>query len=247
MTATAIALAAVVGLAMGVFGGGGSLLLVPALTHLVGLDAKQAVVTSLAVVGWSAGAGAIAGYFQDALRIRPAVITGATTMIGAFSGALVGARLDDRVQMTIFGVATIGAAVIVGWQATRPSHRVVQNMPQRLGLIATAGIAVGFLTGVIGVGGGFLIVPALVAGAGLDLRQAVPVSLFVMVLATGSALAGYAGRVTLNWGFVVPFGIVASIGTLAGGAAGRAMPQRLLQYSFAVVLIVVAAFALIRS
>ena len=247
MTVTAIALAAVVGVAMGVFGGGGSLLLVPALTHLIGLDAKQAVAASLAVVGWSAAAGAIAGHFQGALRIKPALITGATTMIGAFSGALVGARLDDAVQMTIFGVAAIGAAVMVGWQATRRPRLVVRHAPQRVGLLAAAGVSVGFLTGVIGVGGGFLIVPALVVGAGLDLKEAVPVSLFVMVLATASALAGYAGRVSLNWGFVVPFAIVAATATIAGGMGGRAMPQRPLQYSFAAVLLVVAAFAFIQS
>ena len=245
MTLTAMAIAAAVGVALGVFGGGGSLLLVPALTHLIGLDAKQAVATSLAVVGWSAAVGAIAGCFHGALRIKPALITGATTMIGAFSGALVGARLDDAVQMTIFGVAATGAAVMVGWQATRP-RLVVRHSSQRVGLLAAAGVAVGFLTGVIGVGGGFLIVPALIVGGGLALPEAVAVSLFVMVLATASALAGYAGRVSLDWGFVVPFAVIASIATIAGGMGGRAVPQRPLQYSFAAVLIVVAAFAFMQ-
>ncbi len=243
MSVTAIALALAVGLAMGLFGGGGSLLLVPALTQLIGLDTKQAVATSLAVVGSSAAVGAIAGHIHGALPIRPALITGITTMIGAFGGALVGARLNDEVQMTVLGMVAIGAAVMVMWQAARHRRSERPHIAPRSRLMAAAGIAVGFLTGVIGVGGGFLIVPALIVAGGLELREAAPVSLFVMVLATTSALAGYAGRVSPSWGFVVPFAIVASIGTVAGAMAGRSMPPRLLQYTFAVALVLVAAFA----
>ena len=248
MTLTAVGLALAVGVAMGLFGGGGSLLLVPALTSVMGFDTKQAVATSLAVVGISAAVGAVAAGAKGTLPMRPAVIIGATTMVGAFGGAFVGARLDDAVQLTIFGVVVMVAAVILAWQSTRRSDaHATDRVPRPAALMAAAGIGVGLVTGLVGVGGGFLIVPALVMAAGLAMREAASVSLFVMVLATASALAGYAGRVPLSWAFVLPFAVVASIGTIAGGFAGHSMPQRLLQQIFAGALVVVAAFVLIRG
>jgi uncharacterized membrane protein YfcA len=97
------------------------------------------------------------------------------------------------------------------------------------------------------VGGGFLIVPALVIGANLDMREATSVSLFVMVLATASAFAGYAGTAPLAWSFVLPFAAVASAGTVAGGLLGHSLPQRPLQRIFAAGLIAVAAFMLLQG
>jgi hypothetical protein len=248
MTLTAAALALTVGVAMGLFGGGGSLLLVPALTSVMEFETKQAVATSLAVVGISAAAGAVAARAKGNLPIRPAFIIGTTTMVGAFGGAFVGARLDDALQLTIFGVVAMAAAVILAWQSTtRSSAHAIDHVPRPVAVMAAAGIGVGVVTGLVGVGGGFLIVPALVMAAGLEMREAASVSLFVMVLATASALVGYAGRVPLPWAFVVPFAVVASIGTIAGGFAGHSMPQRLLQQIFAGALFVVAAFVLMRG
>jgi hypothetical protein len=245
MTMTGAAVALAIGLAMGLFGGGGSLLLVPALTYLMGFDAKQAVTTSLAVVGISAAVGSAARLAQGTLPIKPALVIGVATVLGAFVGAVIGARLDDHLQLQIFGVIVVVAAVALGWQAAfgygpaRPARgRVV---------LAAAGVGVGLVTGLVGVGGGFLIVPVLVMGAHLDMREATSVSLFVVVLATASAFVGYAGTVTPPWSFVWPFAAVASAGTIAGGIAGQSVSQRLLQQAFAAGLIVVAAFILIRG
>ena len=248
MTLAAAALALAVGVAIGLFGGGGSLLLVPALTYLLGFETKQAVATSLAVVGISAAVGAVAARANGTLPIRPAFIVGIATMAGAFGGAIVGARLDDAVQLTIFGAVALAAAAILAWQSTRGSGaRAADRVAPRAVLMAAAGIGVGVVTGLVGVGGGFLIVPALVMVAGLEMREAASVSLFVLVLATASALLGYAGRVPLPWAFVVPFAVIASIGTIAGVRAGHSMPQRRLQQVFAGALVLVAAFVLMRG
>ena len=245
MTMTGAALALAVGVAMGLFGGGGSLLLVPALTYLMGFDAKQAVTTSLAVVGISAAVGSAARLAQGTLPVKPALVIGTATVLGALIGSAIGARLEDNVQLRIFGVIVVAAAVALGWQSAfgyggaRPARgRAV---------LAAAGLGVGVVTGLVGVGGGFLIVPALVMGANLDIREATSVSLFVVVLATASAFVGYAGTVTPDWSFVFPFAAVASAGTVAGGIAGQSLPQRRLQQVFAAGLIVVAAFTLIRG
>ena len=245
MTIAEAALALAIGAAMGIFGGGGSLLLVPALTYVMGFDAKQAVTTSLAVVGISAAAGSIARLAQGTLPIKPALVIGSATVLGALVGSAIGSRLDDNLQLQIFGAVVVVAAVALGWQAVFGSGPA---RPARgRAVLAAAGISVGLVTGLLGVGGGFLIVPALVMGANLDMREATSVSLFVLVLATASALIGYASSVTPVWSFVLPFAAVASAGTVAGGIAGQSIPQRLLQQVFAAALIVVAAFILTRG
>ena len=245
MTITGAALALGIGVAMGLFGGGGSLLLVPALTYLMGFDAKQAVTTSLVVVGISAAVGSAARLAQGTLPIKPALVIGIATIFGALGGSAIGARLDDGLQLRIFGVIVIAAAVALGWRS------VFGDGPARpargRAVLGAAGLGVGFVTGLIGVGGGFLIVPALVMGANLDIRDATSVSLFVVVLATAAAFVGYAGTVTPAWSFVLPFAAVASAGTVAGGIAGQSLSQRLLQQVFAAGLIGVAAFILVRG
>ncbi|HEX6164120.1 MAG TPA: sulfite exporter TauE/SafE family protein [Vicinamibacterales bacterium] len=245
MTMTAAAVALAIGAAMGLFGGGGSLLLVPALTYLMGFDAKQAVTTSLAVVGISAAVGSAARLAHGTLPIKPALVIGIATVLGALAGSAIGTRLDDHLQMRIFGVIVVVAAVALGWRSAS-SHDAAKPARGRA-VLAAAGLGVGFVTGLIGVGGGFLIVPALVIGANLDIRDATSVSLFVMVLATASAFAGYAATVTPDWWFVLPFAAIASAGTVAGGIAAQSVSQQLLQRVFAAGLIVVAAFILIRG
>ena len=248
MSLIAITLAIAAGAAMGLFGAGGSLFLVPALTYVMSFEAKQAVTISLAVVGMSAFAGAVAGYLKGTLPLRPAIVTGTGTIVGAFLGSIVGAGLDDGVQLTMLGCITLAAAAILTWQSASPrSKRLVESVSSRAVLMAAAGLGVGFITGLVGVGGGFLIVPALVTVAGLEMREAASVSLFVIVLATLSALTGYAGRVPFSWGFVAPFAMVATLATVAGGIARHSMSQRLLQRMFAGALVVVAAFLLIRN
>ena len=245
MTMTGIALALAIGVAMGLFGGGGSLLLVPALTYLLGFDAKQAVTTSLAVVGLSAAVGSAARLAQGTLPIKPALVSGIATVLGAVIGSAIGARLDANLQLRIFGVIVAVAAVALAWQAAVGYGPAVRARGRVV--MAAAGLGVGLVTGLVGVGGGFLIVPALVMGASLDIREATSVSLFVVVLATASAFVGYAGTVTLDWSFVFPFAAVAAAGTVAGGIAGHSVPQHRLQQVFAAGLIVVAAFTLIRG
>lgn len=245
MTMIDAALALSIGVAMGIFGGGGSLLLVPALTYLMGFDAKQAVTTSLAVVGISAAVGSAARLAQGTLPLKPALVIGSATVLGALVGSAIGVRLDDTLQLRIFGAVVVVAAVALGWQAVFGSGPA---RPARgRAVLAAAGVGVGVVTGLLGVGGGFLIVPALVMWANLDMREATSVSLFVLVLATASALIGYASAVTPAWSFVLPFAAVASAGTVAGGIAGQSIPQRLLQQVFAAALIVVAAFILTRG
>ena len=183
MTLTAAALALAVGVAIGLFGGGGSLLLVPALTYVMGFETKQAVATSLAVVGISAAVGAVAARAKGSLPIRPAFIVGIATMAGAFGGAIAGARLDDAVQLTIFGVVALFDAL--------PDVAVVIIMVATFVLLFALYIPLGLGRLVAGVSAGQLValviailalVAAFVVPAALGFRAAFHSAIFVLVV-----------------------------------------------------------------
>ncbi len=114
------------------------------------------------------------------------------------------------------------------------------------GLLAALGLAIGVLTGLVGVGGGFLIVPALVIGAGLPMQQAAAASLLVIALAALSGLAGYLGHATPAWEFILPLAAIAAAGTLAGGIIALRLPQRRLQQAFAVSLVLLGSYVLVQ-
>lgn len=136
------------------------------------------------------------------------------------------------------------AATLMLW---RPAAGAVPAARRAAPVLLAIGFPLGILTGLIGVGGGFLIVPALVLGAGLPMREAAGASLVVIAMAAVSGLAGYVGRTPLNLPFIVPFALVAAGATLAGGMVGHRLPQRRLQQVFAAVLVVLALWVLLRS
>jgi uncharacterized membrane protein YfcA len=241
LTAAAIALA--IGAGMGILGGGGSLVAIPAFTFWLHLPAKEAVVTSLAVVGIAAAAGAIGAFARKTIPPRVAVIVGAAASLGAFAGGMIGARLDDRTQLAILSVVMFGAAFALWTQTNRET-------PAARGaawpVLIAIGLAVGALTGIVGVGGGFLMVPALVIGGGLPMREAAAASLFVIAIAAFSGLASYAGQVAVRWPAILPMAGIAAIGTLLGSAVAFRLPQRRLQQAFALSLVALGSLMLTR-
>ena len=255
MTPTAAALALAIGIGMGLLGGGGSLVAVPAFTFFLHLAPKDAIVTSLAVVGLAAAAGAIGGFVRGVVPVRVALTVGLSATIGALGGSVAGARISDQAQLTILAAVMFVAAIALWLQpgpapsrsrfgeTRRPSGSRFGETGSGLGLI---GLGTGSLTGLVGVGGGFLIVPALVIGAGLTMQQAAAASLFVIALAAFSGLAGYLGTATPAWSFILPFAAIAAAGTIAGGALAYRLPQRGLQQAFAVALVILGSFVLIR-
>jgi uncharacterized protein len=244
MTPTAAALALMIGAAMGVLGGGGSIIAVPAFTFFLHLAPKDAVVTSLAVVGLAAGAGAISGWLRGIVPIGVTLIVGLSAAAGAYAGSVAGSRISDHLQFVILGIVMLGAAMALWMQPLLPAPRAVQ--PSRP-LLALLGLSTGVVTGLVGVGGGFLVVPALVIGARLSMQQAATASFFVIALAAASGLAGYVAHATLDWSFILPFATIAAAGTLAGTRVAYRLPQRRLQQAFAAALVIVASFVLMRA
>ena len=251
MTPAAAALALAIGIAMGLLGGGGSLVAVPAFTFFLHLPPKDAIVTSLAVVGLAAAAGAVGGFVRRVVPVRVALIVGASATVGALAGSAAGARISDRLQLGILaGVMFIAAFALLrqldgagGLPHRRLRARGTGAFVRTLTLL---GLSIGALTGLVGVGGGFLIVPALVIGAGLTMGQAAAASLFVIALAAFSALAGYLSTATPAWSFVLPLAAIAAAGTIAGGIVAYRLPQRRLQQAFAIALVILGSFVLVR-
>lgn len=244
MTPTAVALALVIGMAMGLLGGGGSIIAVPAFTFLLRLPPKDAVATSLAVVGLAATAGAIGGLLRGVVPIAVTLTVGLSATVGAYAGAQAGARVSDHTQLTVLAIVMFIAAIAL-WrqQGETVAYPGLGSRPA----LALVGVAIGALTGFVGVGGGFLIVPALVVGAGLSMQQAAAASLFVIAVAAFSGLAGYFAHATLDWPFILPFAAIAAAGTLAGARMAHRLPQRRLQQAFAVSLLILGSYVFVRA
>ncbi|MGE3274163.1 MAG: sulfite exporter TauE/SafE family protein [Vicinamibacterales bacterium] len=246
MSLLAWLLATAMGLSLGLLGGGGSILTVPIFTYVLGYPPKQAIAMSLPVVGLAALAGAVLGWRRGTLPLGPALTVGVATMAGAFAGARAAAWLDGRTQLVLLGIAMLSAAGAMWRRASRTESLQEGTQPHAL-LMAAVGLGVGLLTGLVGIGGGFMIVPALVIAGGLPMRQATSASLLIIALGAASGLAGYLGQVEILWSVVFSFAAVAAVGVLAGGVLGGRVSPRRLQQGFAVFLLVLAAYILWRG
>jgi hypothetical protein len=240
MIVLAILLALLVGLTLGLLGGGGSILTVPTLVYALGVEPKSAVVMSLPIVGGAALVGAVQQWRVGHIALKSAVPFGIAAMVGAFAGARVAVLLSGRTQLFILGAVMLVAAVSLMWPP-----RVVSQLPEAgvrrssLGLLSI-GVGVGVLTGLVGVGGGFLIVPALVVLGGLSMTHAVGTSLLVIAMNTAAAYAGHHGAQAVLWDFVLLFGAIVAVGIVVGGRVIRRVNQTVLKRAFSVLILVIA-------
>jgi len=230
-------LGALVGVALGMLGGGGSILTVPIFVYVLGFGTKVSIAMSLGVVAIVSVFGATAHWRAGNVDVRVAIVFGSVAMVGTYLGARLAAFVSGEVQLMLFAGVMLAAAFAM----MRPRN-FEPNEPKRgLGpalLIAGEGLAVGILTGLVGVGGGFLIVPALVILGGLSMKQAVGTSLMVIALKSTAGFVGYLGQVEIPWVFMFSFAAVASIGILAGTMLSKFVSHAALQRAFAVLLIV---------
>ncbi|MHB1224877.1 MAG: sulfite exporter TauE/SafE family protein [Gemmatimonadaceae bacterium] len=239
-----LGLAALIGLSLGVLGGGGSILTVPIFVYVLGFGAKPAIAMTLPVVGTTSLIGAVSHWRQGNVDLRVALIFGAVAMSGAYLGARLAFLLSGTEQLAILGVVMLGAAVSM--MRGRPEGD--ESLPRRpMPVILGAALAVGMLTGLVGIGGGFLAVPALVLLVRTPMKQAVGTSLLVIAMNSAAGFAGYLGQVEIPWGFLTAFTAMATIGILAGTRLVRHVSQRQLRRGFAVFLLGMAAFVLFQN
>lgn len=252
MIALDLALAVGIGILLGMLGGGGSVLTVPVFVYLLGYDTKVAVAASLFVVGTASLIGAFGHLRRGNLDLRMALSFGPFAMVGAFLGADLAGLFSGEAQLVLFAVVMLAAAFFMLRDATNavpgfeePSGTLWS--PFRIAKVGAQGLAVGLLTGLVGVGGGFLIIPALVLACDVHMKRAVGTSLLIISLNSASGLLGYAGQVSLPWAFLALFTLFAVFGILVGTKLTHYTSQEALKKYFALLLIAIAAFVLFQN
>jgi uncharacterized membrane protein YfcA len=234
-----------IGLSLGLLGGGGSILTVPALVYLVGQAPQAAVTTSLAIVGANSLLGASFHGRMGTLHWRVALVFGGAGMLVAYLAAGLSRRFSPAGLLVAFAVLMLLIGVVM---LLRKERGTAQNATAHCRcnwpLVVATGAGVGLLTGVLGVGGGFLIVPALVMLIGLPMYQAVGTSLVIIAANSFAGLLGHLGQSTFDAALVLIFVAAGLGGTFAGSRLARRLPQTRLRQMFAVFVMVLAVFLL---
>ncbi len=239
-----LVLSVVVGISLGFFGGGGSILTVPLFVYVFGLDAKQAIASSLLVVGAASVSAAFLHWRAGNVSLRTGLFFGAAGMAGSYAGGRAAAYFDGALLLVLFALMMAFTSIAM-WRGRRmPLHPTVPHSPVRL---LAQGASVGSLTGLVGAGGGFLIVPALALWAGLPVPVAVGTSLFVIVLNTLAGYAGYASHVEVHGALILAVALAAVLGTVLGALLSRRVSPITLRKGFAGFVLVMALLVLVRE
>ncbi|MDU0302302.1 MULTISPECIES: sulfite exporter TauE/SafE family protein [unclassified Streptomyces] len=235
---------AVTGLALGALGGGGSVLAVPALIYLLGLSPVAATTASLLVVAVTSFTALLAHSRDGHVRLRTGLLFAAAGIGPAMLGAGLSGHLPGSVLTAAFAVLAAVAALRM-LRGTPPDGPSAQLRPGRA---VGSGAGLGAVTGVLGVGGGFLAVPALVRGVGLRMRDAVGTSLLVITVNSLAALLLRADTLRgLDWAAVAPFAGAAVLGAFDGRRLSAKLSGAALRRTFAVALLAVAALMLLDT
>lgn len=234
-------LSSLIGLSLGLMGGGGSILAVPVLKYVAGLEAKAAIATSLLVVGTTAGVGGWRHARQGNVAWRTGTIFAVTAMAGAYGGGLAAGWFSGTALLMLFALMMLVTSVMMlrGRGALSPRESEMPVM-----LVVLEGVAVGALTGLVGAGGGFMVVPALVLLGGMEMHRAIGTSLVVIALKSFAAFAGYAAHVQIDVQLAGSVTAVAVLGTLVGARFAARVPAQTLRKGFAWFVLVMAAFVL---
>ena len=258
---------AVVGLSLGLTGGGGAIFAVPLLVYVLGIDAREAVGVSLATVGVTALVGCVQRARLGAVEFRTGSLFALAGILTAPLGAWLGTYVPEGLLLALFAGVMLVVALRMWRTAAIPAERLpgpagdesgptcrrdpqgVLHLTSRCALLlASVGMITGVLTGLFGVGGGFIIVPALVLFSGMGMQRAVGTSLLVIMLVSFSGVISLiVSERIIPWSVVWEF----SLGSLVGLVIGNRFAVRLggarLQRVFAIVIVFVAAFVIVRN
>ncbi len=246
MIVTAAAFGLLVGGLLGLVGGGGAILAVPALVYGVGIPLAAAIPSSLVVVGASSAV-AVLPRLRNGVNWRLALIIGAAGTATAYLGVMVNRLLDPKVLLVAFAAIMVVAGLRMlrptqarGGACALPGGGV--NWRSCLPKAVATGAVVGFLTGLLGVGGGFLIVPALSLVLGLPMALTVGSSLVIIVINSLAGFTAHLGDLHLDWAVTGTFAGAAMIASLAAGRLGTGIPDKVLKRGFGTLVLVIAAY-----
>jgi uncharacterized protein len=253
-----------IGLSLGTVGGGGSILAVPALVYAAGQDPRAATATSLLLVGTAALVGMGAHYRARRVHVGTGLLFGLAGIPGAIAGTAINHSIDGDVLLLGFSALTLlaawrmlvacptctnvgeGQAVAGAPRAPRTTFhsRVDAAVTFK---VAAAGCAIGLLTGLFGVGGGFVIVPSLTLFLGFAMPDAIGTSLLVIAVNSGVALVLRLGHASIEWGIALPFTVAAVAGVLTGKQIADRLDAKSSLRGFASLLVAVALYTAINA
>lgn len=251
-------LAVCVGVSLGLLGSGGGILALPILVYVMGIPPKTAIAMTLVIVGVASVLALIPQWRRGYVNLKTVFIFGSTTMTGAFLGARMATLpfISATFQLLLFALMMLLAAGLMIYRSSRQQSNQQVSVGEsimpapdqyRWIWLLLQGLGVGILTGLVGVGGGFAIVPALVLLGNVPMRQAIGTSLLIIALNAAAGLAGYLGRVTIDWSVTISFTLAAGLGVLIGSCLSQLIPVKHLQKGFGYFLLAVAVLVLMQN
>ena len=250
--AVALGFGALIGVLLGLLGGGGSILAVPALVYAVGLDMRQAIPISLLVVGVASAVGAVPRIRAGQVQWRLAAVFAVAGIPATFAGTAISTRLPQSALLIGFAAVMVlaGARMLKDTASTGTACDVGQDgidwrrcAPRSI----PAGALVGVLTGLFGVGGGFLIIPALVIALGVDMSIAVGTSLLIIVVNSAAGFVSHLHGLQIDWAVTASFAGAATVCSLIAGSLATRLDTERLQRWFAYLVFAVATFVVIDT
>ncbi len=241
----AFILALGIGVSLGLLGSGGSIITLPVLVYVAKVPAAEAVGMSLAVVGGTTLFGSILGSRSGHVHGKAALLFSITGVFGALAGSQLTHLVSSPVLLLIFA----GLMIVVALRMFRPRPDQSAETPAECHWLActATGLAVGGLTGFLGVGGGFLIVPALIFLARVPLKRAIATSLVVITVTSAAGLLGHLRREHFDWGVAGMFLALAIVGMLAGRKFAHQIEAERLRSWFAWFVLAVAVFVIAQN
>lgn len=238
--------AVIIGLSLGLLGSGGSIITLPLLLYVVGEPEKLAIAESLLVVGCIASIGSLLLARAKLIKLKYLLWFGLPGMLGTYLGAWSAQFVSGVVQVLTFSVVMLVSSRLM---LKSPLAKIQAVQSSQLWGLSLVGVGVGILAGFVGVGGGFLIVPALFLLAGLSLQQATATSLVIIALQSFSGFFKYAyllnqEHIAINWPVVAVMIFVGSAGVIVGSKLAGRLPQQRIKQIFALLLIALGLFML---
>lgn len=246
MEVLAVLLAVGVGISLGLLGGGGSILAVPLLVYVADLPTKEAIATSLLVVAATSLVGVVPHARAGHVRWRTGALFGAAGMAGAYAGGRVSEYVPEVVLLVAFAVMmllTAGAMLRGRGDVGSTSGHHEVPIPH----VLLEGVVVGLVTGLVGAGGGFLVVPALALLGGLPMSAAVGTSLLVIAMKSFAGLAGYLAAVDIDWTFAAAVTTAAVVGSILGARLSGRIDEEVLRKAFGWFVVVMGVFVLVQQ
>jgi uncharacterized membrane protein YfcA len=245
MIAIIALLALFMGSVLGLLGGGGSILTVPILAYVAGMPAGEAIASSLVVVGITSVVGAANHAKHGGVEWKTGLIFGGVAMVGAFVGGRLAVFVPGWLLLALFA----GLMVVTSVMMLRKGKKSPDHVPSRASvpMIAVEGFLVGAVTGLVGAGGGFLVVPALVILGGLPMHKAIGTSLLVIAMKSAAGVAGHLTHVDVNWGLTMTVAGFAVAGSIVGARYSSKIPAEVLRVVFAWFVLIMGTFILSKE